>query len=331
LHWRKLRYWVEDEREARLLVDAFVQAATLWDAGQHEDLLWGRRRLLLLQELMRQRSHRLEGAERRFFQASLWASRRNMIIGTAIAAAVAAGALFGGGAYLRLEAQRALAEAAARREEALRIEADKKRVEAENRALEAYVQLQAVLREAGQRPSVEPAVLPSEQPDASVSIAMVNTAQPPTMLDPRLVGKIEEYLAEQARQNEPVPEPLADLLTEEAAPPPGEPPPAALPPPLGTTGISPGPLPKKLPPGVAYAALGKAKQEALACRSPEGPHGVGKLALVLDPTGTVSSVVLDKNFAGTSIALCVDRIFRKVSVPPFEGKAILVTWSFNVP
>jgi hypothetical protein len=341
LHWRRLRKWVDDEREERLLIDDFAQAATLWDDRQHDDLLWGRRRLLLLQEVLRLRSHKLEGVEKRFFQASQWASRRSRLFLGMAGAMVAVGALVGSGAYLRAEARRAIAEAAAEREKSLRVEAEKREQERAREALEAYVKLREALGQQARRE-------PTEQADAGVDagaeagvVVAVNEPHRPLspVLEPGTIGKIEDYLAERERAQEPVPEPLADLLKEDidlpflppaptalAVAPPSNP---LLPESVGMPALKK--VPRDVVAGEAYAALGKARQQAMACRRDEGPHGRCKLALVIDPNGTVSSVAIDNPFTGTNVAQCVDGVFRQVRVSPFEGKPFTVIWSVSIP
>ncbi|UQA62626.1 serine/threonine-protein kinase [Polyangium aurulentum] len=341
LHWRRLRKWVEDEREERLLIDDFAQAASLWDDRKHDDLLWGRRRLLLLQEVLRLRSHKLDGAEKRFFQASQWASRRSRLVAGVVGAVIAVGAIAGGGAYLRAEARRAIAEAAAEREKSLRVEAEKREQERAREALEAYVKLREALGQQAQRtPPEQMASALDAGAEAGVVVAVVEPPKPavPALLDPGTIGKIEDYLAERERAQEPVPEPLADLLKEDLDLPPLPAPtavalaPTAVPLPPGSV-VTPvlQKVPRDIVLGEAYSALGKAKQQAAACRRDDGPHGPGKLALVIDPNGSVSSVAIENPYTGTTVAPCVDGIFRRVRVSPFEGKPIPVIWSFSIP
>jgi hypothetical protein len=51
---------------------------------------------------------------------------------------------------------------------------------------------------------------------------------------------------------------------------------------------------------------------------------------VLDPDGSVSSVAMDKRFAGSEVGRCVDEAFREVTVPKFAGGSFTVVWSFVV-
>ena len=85
--------------------------------------------------------------------------------------------------------------------------------------------------------------------------------------------------------------------------------------------------------GQAYARLNDAKNAAAACGNkddPQAPKGTGKVALVIDGSGQVSSVALDARFVGTSVGACVDRAFRQISVQPFKDKPVTVLWSFTV-
>jgi hypothetical protein len=82
--------------------------------------------------------------------------------------------------------------------------------------------------------------------------------------------------------------------------------------------------------GAAYAALYDAKARAAGCGRDGGPHGPGQVALVLDPSGKVSNVAMDKRFAGSDVGGCVAAAFRRVEVPKFAGGPFTVVWSFMV-
>src|SRR6185312_13756448 len=96
------------------------------------------------------------------------------------------------------------------------------------------------------------------------------------------------------------------------------------------------PAPPKPPPpppmarGAAYSALYEAKATAAACGREGQPRGSGQVAMVLDPSGKVSSVAMDRRFAGYDVGQCVADAFRRVEVPKFAGGPFTVVWSFVV-
>jgi len=161
-----------------------------------------------------------------------------------------------------------------------------------------------------------------------------HSTQQPNSLDPSVVRAVDEYLLQRERENAPVPPQLEAILREVDAVPDDM---NDVKSDAGSDEIPPtphtGPPAKAMFRGQAYAKLKDAKDVAAACRrkdDPNAPKGSGKVALVLERTGSVSSVALDSRFVGTSVGACVDRAFRQVVEQPFEGKPITVLWSFTV-
>jgi hypothetical protein len=160
----------------------------------------------------------------------------------------------------------------------------------------------------------------------------------PQPIETGVLERLENYVLQQLRENEEVPEPLERVIPEAvvasaaSAPEPKEP--------LGgKTEVDATPVPdagtsarptRSLALGAAYASLGTARERWATCARGDGPRGAGKVALVLEPSGRVSSVTMDARFAGTAVGRCVDAAFRRVEVPSFEGKPITVLWSFVV-
>ncbi|MDI3286041.1 serine/threonine-protein kinase [Polyangium sp. 15x6] len=333
VHWGRLRDWVASEREERLVIQDFEEAAKVWEEKPDPELLWRRRRLLMLEEILRVRQMRLEGAAKRFYAASVAATQRSRIIVGVLGILAGAIALAAGTVYVDLEAKRAQAEAdtaMAKAEAALALareakaQADRERAvsgqkEAEKREAEAKAALTALKLVQGSL-ALQAKASPSEPKE-------------PTALDSSVVRQLDEYLVKQERDNAKLPEPLEDLLreTENIPPPVVEPgltgPVTALPQPRG------GPVARSVVLGEAYSKLSQAKVVAASCKreDEEQPKGNGKVALVLDPKGTVSAVSLDERFVGTKVGACVDRAFRQVIVQPFEGKPLTVIWSFAIP
>ena len=332
-HWGKLRAWVAEEREERLLREDLGQAAALWARTGDAELLWRRRRLLLTQEILRKRGVRLEGDEGRFFRASLWAMRRVRIALLALGAVVVLTTLGGlrGYAYmLELRAEKAQAEAHAMRERAENAEAQLQMSEALKQMRVAEEKAQEVLLAYEQ---IKEAVVAGQQ----TSPVRAFTGAPEPALAPGAIDQIEDYLLNQQRMNEPVPELLANVLPEIAvAPVEGRdgandaPPEPASRPPSPTVRASNEVL-TSLPPGHAFAALRGAQGRVASCTSGGGPRGKGRVVLVFAPEGRVSSVVLERPFAGTSVGRCVEAAFQQADVQPFRGKPITVFWSFMVP
>ncbi|HVK69598.1 MAG TPA: serine/threonine-protein kinase [Polyangium sp.] len=334
VHWGRLRDWVASEREERLVIEDFEDAAKVWDDNPDPELLWRRRRLLLLEEILRVRQLRLEGAAKRFYTASVSAAQRSRIIVGVVGILAGATALGAGTVYVDLEAKRAQAEAdtaMAKAEAALALARESKAQADRERAVSG--QKEAEKREA----EVKAALTALKLVQGSLALqAKASASEPkePTALDSSVVRQLDEYIVKQERDNAKLPEPLEDLLreTENIPPPVVEPgltgPVTVLPPqPRG------GPVARSVVPGEAYSKLSQAKVVASSCKREDTsePKGNGKVALVLDPNGTVSAVSLDERFVGTKVGACVDRAFRQVNVQPFEGKPFTVIWSFAIP
>jgi predicted Zn finger-like uncharacterized protein len=82
----------------------------------------------------------------------------------------------------------------------------------------------------------------------------------------------------------------------------------------------------------AKSALEAAAANALSCKSADGPTGKGKVQVTFSPSGHASAAnVVGGDFAGTSVASCVARLFRMAQVPPFSGDAVTVSKSFVIP
>ena len=90
------------------------------------------------------------------------------------------------------------------------------------------------------------------------------------------------------------------------------------------------PPPPQVASGAVYSALYDAQTAAASCGQEGGPRGSGSVALILDPSGKVSSVAMDRRFAGSEVGDCVAAAFGRVHVPKFAGRAIRVLWSFSV-
>ena len=333
-HWGRLREWVASEREERLVLEDFEEAAKVWADKPDPELLWRRRRLLLLEEILRQRSVKLDGTGKRFYQSSLAATRRSRIIVGSLGILIGIASVFAGTVYVDIEAKRARAEANSAIAEANAALEKAKRAQATADAQRAETkQHEAEKREAETKAALMALRLVQGSLAAQASTPDTQPKQP-TALDPGVIGQIDDYIVEQERNNAKVPEQLEDILRENETNPPTAPTPTSTPTePITTPPPHPGgPVARSLVLGEAYAKFAHAKSAASKCpREETEPHGSSKVALVLDPSGVISAVSLEQRFLNTKVGACVDRIFRQVNVQPFEGKPITVLWSFNVP
>jgi hypothetical protein len=82
----------------------------------------------------------------------------------------------------------------------------------------------------------------------------------------------------------------------------------------------------------AATVLNDAADKAKNCRPKGGPTGKGRVRIRYEPNGKVSSVsVLTSKFENTVAGSCVTMLFRRASVPAFNGGAVVVNKSFDIP
>jgi hypothetical protein len=83
--------------------------------------------------------------------------------------------------------------------------------------------------------------------------------------------------------------------------------------------------------GAAIAALSGAAAQASGCKRPGGPTGAGKAIVTFAPSGRVTSAnVSGGDFGGSPVGSCVASVFRRASVPPFQGDPVTVSKSFRI-
>jgi hypothetical protein len=290
-----------------------------------------------LEEILKQRAMRLEGPAKKFYQTSLAAAWRSRIISTVVLVLVVVASIVAWTIYIDLEAKRAIAEAEKADADAhvALVEAREAKAQADAERAKA-LQRAAEVREAETKAAVT-ALKFVQRALESQGLVAEGPTKHPSSLDPSVVRDIDEYLLQRERESAPVPPQLEEILREA-----NNVPDSAIA--SNSTTESAGalnipPTPNSGPPatamvrGQAYAKLNDAKSLAAACGrkdDPNAPKGSGKVALVLEPSGLVSSVALDARFVGTSVGACVDRSFRRIVVQPFEGKPVTVLWSFAV-
>jgi hypothetical protein len=83
--------------------------------------------------------------------------------------------------------------------------------------------------------------------------------------------------------------------------------------------------------GAAKAALAVAAGRAAGCRKDGDPNGIAKVSVTFSPSGRVTGPRVDgPPFQGTPTGGCIAQAFRGVSVPPFEGSPVTVSYSVTV-
>jgi hypothetical protein len=77
------------------------------------------------------------------------------------------------------------------------------------------------------------------------------------------------------------------------------------------------------------SALQAAATAAQSCRTPDGPTGEGRIAVVFAGNGKVTSATVESSpYAGTPVGDCIENRFLRVRIPPFSGTPITVHKSF---
>ena len=142
--WGKLKGWIGEAREDRLLAEAIERDAKEWASGHEAERLWKKRRLVAAQDLARKGDTELTETSRAFIGAARAAERRGRLVLGAISVAVLLSAAGGTTAYVlkTKAAQRAAqaaqqqAETAQQRAEVAKKDADGQRLVAVNNANE---------------------------------------------------------------------------------------------------------------------------------------------------------------------------------------------------
>ena len=81
--------------------------------------------------------------------------------------------------------------------------------------------------------------------------------------------------------------------------------------------------------GAAAASLGSIN--VASCKKPDGPTGSGHVNVTFEPSGSVSSAVVDGGpFPGTPVGGCIAGKFRGARVPAFGGSSVKVGKSFTL-
>ncbi|WP_438023769.1 nSTAND1 domain-containing NTPase [Sorangium sp. So ce233] len=160
LRWERLRAWVAEAREDRLLAEELDRDAARWRAAPREAPLWRGRRLAFGEALRRRDDVRISQSAAAFLEASRRAERRAALLAAgAVAAVVLASAGFGV-AYLReVRAREAEVLAALRKEQASRELAE----EQTRNVQKAQDRIDQLLRELADSPTKEAVLALQEQ------------------------------------------------------------------------------------------------------------------------------------------------------------------------
>ncbi len=318
-HWRRLKLWVDAEREGRLLLEDFDRVARLWAEKRDDELLYRRRRILLVGEVLRRQGKALEGASEAFYRASRTAAARSRVALASLLVVLGVAAVILREGYARQEAGR------------IRAEQHERDAQDERRGALAEAKKERTQRIAAEQ---EASVAYAKLEDAFRHQQVVDVGAPigPKPIDDSVLKVIQEYVLDKLRENEPMPPSLQHVLTEAYAQAPATPPSAetVVPEVVKVVPARAPPPPPQMARGAAYSQLADAKARAAACGREGGPRGAGRVALVLDPSGKVSNVVMDQQFVGSDVGRCVDEAFRRVEVPRFDGGPFTVLWSFVV-
>ncbi len=194
--WGRLRGWVAEAREDRLLADELERDAERWREAGDLVPLWRKRRLAHGEELARRNTVALSPAAEAYLVAGRRAERRARLFATIIACLVLGLATAGVGVYLRAsrdalrkeQADRAAAEEQTRQVQAKQAQIDRLLRELDDsRTKEKIVALQREIRgEPSAEPKVDPAAAVTiarahgDQRPASSAAAAASVAHPPT-------------------------------------------------------------------------------------------------------------------------------------------------------
>jgi hypothetical protein len=82
-------------------------------------------------------------------------------------------------------------------------------------------------------------------------------------------------------------------------------------------------------PAAAHASLDALTAKLVDCKIPKG--GSGRIKLLFQPDGRISSTDVLAPFVGTPEGACVASHLKKAHVPPFVGRATPYVYTFVVP
>jgi len=80
----------------------------------------------------------------------------------------------------------------------------------------------------------------------------------------------------------------------------------------------------------ARKVLRQATTDVQRCKIPNGPLGRGRVSVVFEPSGTVSSVAVGPPYVHTTVEACIAKTFGQISIPAFRGGSVTVSKSFMI-
>jgi hypothetical protein len=96
-----------------------------------------------------------------------------------------------------------------------------------------------------------------------------------------------------------------------------------------TTTVAPPAPAVGLDSSAASTTLARAGAKAVSCTDPRG--GEGTVSVTFLPSGNPVNERMNGSYNGTSVANCVEQIFRATRVAPFEGSATTVYYTVRLP
>ncbi len=142
--WTRLRTWIAEAREDRLLADEIERDADAWSKQRADERVWRKRRLIAAEDLVRKKSVRVSESARAFVAAGRAIERRGKITIGAVAVVIIGIASVAGVQYVRkIKEARQLAEESAEsaRAAAKTAEAEKRHAEEQRRVADDATRL----------------------------------------------------------------------------------------------------------------------------------------------------------------------------------------------
>ncbi len=81
----------------------------------------------------------------------------------------------------------------------------------------------------------------------------------------------------------------------------------------------------------ANGALAEHARQTFACAMPNGPTGLGRVNVLVEPSGGAKSARVSPPFENTAVGECVVRHFEMLTLTPFSGPSVLLQTTFEVP
>ena len=310
--WERLRAWLAEVQQDRLLAERIERAAAHWSEDPSDsDLLWRGRSLAAAEDLTRRGGVALTPTAARFLRACLRGRSHRRIALGALFALFNIAVLGGVGKYIadtRAESERARAaeqEAISQKERAER--GERQALSQEERARRQETDLDRLKKTAEEERFRYYSAL------RSLAQALASKESAETVLQ-RLQQKARELPARPPPPGTPPPPPEQSLLEEVEALIPEVP-------------MSPVPIEERTEPGLfnlgaAFAALQDGADRARVCRGADGKQRIIRLGVVFRTDGSVEGVVPEGSTQDPMLEECLKGAFAGIRVPAFKGGSI---------